>query len=113
MMTNLTKMWLKSNLRDVTRLAETGVQVCKNILNARSQYNRTSDPRWLDNLTTNINTYQRWAVTVEGKAAIENLHKPKPNPERRGAQRNKTMRVSVSKPAARPTKQTRNQRTIR
>jgi hypothetical protein len=113
MMSNLTKTWLKTNLRDVTRLAQCGVTVCKNILNARAQYNQTGDSRWLDILNTNISTYQRWTVTVEGKGALENLHKPKPNPERRGAQRNKTTRINVAKPAQRAIKQSKSGRVIR
>lgn len=113
MMNNLMKTWLKTNLRDVTRLAETGVVVCKNILNARAQYNRNGDPRWLDSLETNINTYQRWSLTVDGKEAIGNLHKPKAKAERRGAQRNKTTRINPTRPAAKATKQNRHQRTIR
>lgn len=114
MMSNITKQWLKENLRDVQRLAETGSQVCKNILNARAHYNRSGDGRWLDNLKTNIQTYERWSLTVEGKAALENLRQPRPvHTERRGAQRNKTTRVNVARPAQHATKQSKSGRVIR
>jgi hypothetical protein len=105
MMNNLTKTWLKTNLRDVTRLAQCGVTVCKNILNARAQYNQTGDSRWLDILNTNISTYQRWTVTVEGKGALENLRKQKSKTERRGAQLNKTQRIAAAKPTQKADKQ--------
>jgi hypothetical protein len=114
MMSNITKTWLRDNLRDIQRLAEAGHAICKAILDARAQYARTSDQRWLDNLTTNIATYIRWSESRDGNAAIENARQPKAaQVERRGALRNKTQRINVAKPAARPTKQTRNQRTIR
>jgi hypothetical protein len=115
MMTNMTRTWLKQNLHDVCQLAQSGVAVCKAILDARAQYNRTNDPRWLDNLTTNISTYRRWLESGEGKEALEKIRQPRPaaHTERRGAQRNKTQRIHVAKPAQRAVKQSKSGRVIR
>ena len=112
MISNELRAWIRGNSKVINDLARGGHRCPKLIIDAYSQYQRTLDDRWLNDLTTNVHTFIRWQSTAEGKAALAGLRTAKGrNEHRTPAPQRQT--VNAARPAQRVAKTNKGGRAIR
>lgn len=113
MINNDLRNWIRHNSKTINDLARAGHRCPKLIIDAYSQYQRTLDERWLNDLTTNVHTFVRWQTSAEGKAAIEALRTSKQRSNGHARPQQQRQRVDAAQPKQRVAIVNKNGRAVR